>query len=288
MPTARRALASESADVARAVIDGVALEYEDSGVGEPVVFIHGAFIADAFRPLLAEPALAERFRLISYHRRGHGGSAHVEGSVTIEDGAGDCLALLSFLGVPHAHVVGHSYGANVALQMALDAPDVVRTLGVLEAGLFVGESAPLYRKALLQARDRFAEVGARVAVDEFLGMRWPAYRTHLDRVLPGAFEQAVADAATFFDAELPGGLDWQFEAAEARRIAQPALVVLGEESVALHPRFAETYRLLLEWLPEAEGFVLPGATHFLQMMSPRPLAEALSEFLGRHAFARPG
>ena len=119
-------------------------------------------------------------------------------------------------------------------------------------------------------------------------MRWPAYRAHLDRVLPGAFEQAVADAATFFDAELAGGLDWQFDEAEARRIAQPALVVLGEESVKLHPRFAETYRLLLEWLPEAEGFVLPGATHFLQMMSPRPLADALGAFLGRHALPRAG
>lgn len=288
MPTGKLLRTSESGGVPRAVIDGVALEYEDSGVGEPVVFIHGAFIADAFRPLLAEAALAERFRLISYHRRGYSGSARVEGSVTIEDGAADCLALLSFLGVPQAHVIGHSYGANVALQMALDAPDVVRTLGVLEAGLFVGESAPLYREALLQARDRFAEVGARVAVDEFLGMRWPAYRAQLDRVLPGAFEQAVADAATFFDAELPGGLDWQFDAAEARRIAQPTLVVLGEESVALHPRFAETYRLLLEWLPEAEGFVLPGATHFLQMMSPRPLADALGAFLGRHALPRAG
>lgn len=288
MPTSERRPTSESADVARAIIDGVALEYEDSGVGEPVVFIHGAFIADAFRPLLAEPALAERFRLITYHRRGHGGSARVEGSVTIEDGAGDCLALLSFLGVPHAHVVGHSYGANVALQLALDAPDVVRTLGLLEAGLQVGASAPLYREALVASRNRFAEVDAGVVVDEFLSMRWPAYRAHLDRVLPGAFEQAVADAATFFDAELAGGLDWQFDEAEARRIAQPALVVLGEESVKLHPRFAETYRLLLEWLPNAEGFVLPGATHFLQMVSPRPLADALCAFFGRHAVPRAG
>jgi pimeloyl-ACP methyl ester carboxylesterase len=252
-----------------------------------VVFVHGAFIADAFRPLVAEPSLAGRFRLITYHRRGYGGSERVEGPVTFEDGARDCLALLSFLGVPHAHVVGHSYGANVALQMALDAPDVVRTLGVLEAGLFVGESAPLYREALMQSRERFRAIGARTAVDEFLSMRWPASRARLDRVLPGAFEQAVADAVTFFESELPGGLDWQFGEADAHRIAQPTLVVLGEDSVTLHPRFAETHRLLLEWLPDSEGFVLPGATHFLQMESPGPLAEALGDFLGRHALNRP-
>ena len=42
----------------RALIDGVTLEYEDSGRGEPVVFIHGAFIAEAFRPLLSQRGLA--------------------------------------------------------------------------------------------------------------------------------------------------------------------------------------------------------------------------------------
>ncbi len=42
----------------RVRIDGAELEYEVSGAGEPVVFIHGAFIADTFRPLLAEPSLA--------------------------------------------------------------------------------------------------------------------------------------------------------------------------------------------------------------------------------------
>jgi pimeloyl-ACP methyl ester carboxylesterase len=274
--------------VPRAVIDGVDLEYQDSGAGEPVVFVHGAFIADAFRPLIAESALAERFRLITYHRRGHGGSCPVDGPVTIDDGARDCLALLSFLGVPQTHLVGHSYGANVALQTALDAPDVVRTVCVLEAGLFVGDSAPLYREVLLQSRERFRAIGAREAVDEFMGMRWPAYREQLDRVLPGAFEQAVADAATFFESDLPGGLGWQFGEAEAWRIVQPALVVLGEDSVALHPRFAETHERLLEWLPRPEGFVLPDATHFLQMESPGPLAEALADFLGRHPLNEPG
>ncbi len=62
--------------MARVVVDGVVLEYEDCGAGEPVVCIHGAFIADVFRPLLSERGLAERYRLVSYHRRGYGGSSH--------------------------------------------------------------------------------------------------------------------------------------------------------------------------------------------------------------------
>lgn len=271
--------------MARAVIDGIALEYKDLGAGDPVVFIHGAFIADAFRPLLAETVLAERYRLISYHRRGYGGSSRTSEPVSFAIAAGDCSALLSHLGVRRAHVVGHSYGANVALQLALDAPRLVQTLSLLEAGLMVGESAPLYRQALLQSRQRYEAAGARLAVAEFLQTRWPSYRENLPRVLPGAFEQAVADAATFFDAELPGCLDWKFEVEEARRIRQPVLVVLGGESANLHPRFAETYRLLIEWLPDADGFVLPAATHFLQVENSRALGAALSAFCASHPLA---
>lgn len=49
----------------RAVVDGITLEYEVTGTGEPVVLIHGALIADVFRPLLAEPSLARRYRLVT-------------------------------------------------------------------------------------------------------------------------------------------------------------------------------------------------------------------------------
>jgi hypothetical protein len=59
-------------------------------------------------------------------------------------------------------------------------------------------------------------------------------------------------------------VDWRFDAAKARRVRQPVLVVLGEVSAALHPRFEETYRLLMSWLQDAEGCVLPDASHFLQ------------------------
>jgi pimeloyl-ACP methyl ester carboxylesterase len=259
----------------------VALAYDEAGAGEPVLFVHGAFIADAFRPLFSDAALADR-RLIAYHRRGYGASGPAPESVSLEEHAADCRTVLSHAGVPRAHVVGHSFGALVALQLALDAPELVRTLTLLEAGLLVGDSADLYRRGLEESVARYRDEGARVAVDQFLQLRWPAYRDHLDRVVPGAFEQAVADAATCFEVDLPSGLAAEFGEAEVRRIAQPTLVVLGEESVALHPRFHETYRLLLEWLPKAEGFVLPGATHFLQLEQPRATAEALAAFFGRH------
>ena len=108
------------------------------------------------------------------------------------------------------------------------------------------------------------------------------YRTALEGALPGAFAQAVADAGTSFEGDLPGLLDWRFSEAGAQGISQPALSVLGGESGALSSRFGETHRLLLTWLPHAEGFVVPGTTHFLQLEDPRGTAEVLAAFWARH------
>jgi pimeloyl-ACP methyl ester carboxylesterase len=266
----------------RAEVDGITLEYEVSGSGESVVFIHGAFIADTFQPLVAEPSLAESYRLITYHRRGYVGSSRTPDPVSVARQAADCRALLRHLGVERAHVVGHSFGGCVALQLARDAPEVVHSLALLEPGLMVGATAQSYREALQRSAQRYREAGAAIAVDEFLQARWPGYRVTLDRVLPGAVDQAVADAAAWFERDLPGGLDWHFGEADARRITQPVLSVLGGESEVLWARFGETHRLLLAWLPKAEGFVLPGATHFLQVQNPHGLAEALAAFFARH------
>src|SRR6266511_4404635 len=60
-----------AARIKRMVLDGFSLEYEDSGSGDPVVFIHGLSIADAFLPLLGEPGLSRMYRCIAYHRRGY-------------------------------------------------------------------------------------------------------------------------------------------------------------------------------------------------------------------------
>ena len=262
--------------------DEAELEYEVSGRGEPAVFIHGAFIANTFRPLLAEPSLAGHYRLILYHRRGYAGSSRTSGPVSVARQVADCRALLHFLGVQRAHVVGHSYGGIVALQLALDTPGVVHSLALLEPGLMVGASAQDYRESLARGAERYREAGAAVVVDEFLQARWPGYRATLDRVLPGAFAQAVADAETWFERELSGQLGWRFGEAEARRITQPTLSVLGGESDALWSRFGETHRLLLAWLPHAEGFVLTGTTHFMQIQDPRGMTEVLAPFWASH------
>src|SRR5512142_1747448 len=121
----------------RARVNGVELEYELRGSGEPVLLIHGSHIARSFLPLLAQPALTRRYTLIRYHRRGFLGSSPARGAVSIEDQAADAQALLEYLHLSPAHVVGHSYGGSIALQLAVDAPNCVHSLVLLEAALTV-------------------------------------------------------------------------------------------------------------------------------------------------------
>lgn len=78
--------------------------------------------------------------------------------------------------------------------------------------------------------------------------------------------------------DLPGLREWRFDEEELQCITQPVLNVMGSQSEALWPRFGEVYRLVLGWLPHAEGFVLPGATHGLMMQNPHGMAEALANF----------
>ena len=266
----------------RADVTGATLEYAVTGTGEPVVFIHGAFIADTFQPLLTEPSLAGRYQLITYHRRGYVGSSRTSGPTSIVQQAADCRELLAHLELERTHVVGHSFGGAVALQLALDTRELVHSLVLIEPGLMIGASGGPYREALARGEQRYREVSAAVVVDEFLQARCPGYRDHLDRLVPRASAQAVADAGTWFEAELPAQLAWHFDTAEARQITQPVLGVLGGESEALWDRFGEVHRWMLAHLPRAEGLVLPGATHFPQVERPSALADGLAAFFGRH------
>jgi pimeloyl-ACP methyl ester carboxylesterase len=118
----------------------------------------------------------------------------------------------------------------------------------------------------------------------FRGVFGPGYQAALDHGLPGAFDQAVADADAFFSQEMPAIQQWPFTEDDAHRIHQPALAVLGTASPAL---FAERRKLLLHWLPNAEPLDLPGLTHLLHVQDPAAVAGGLIGFFARHPMPEP-
>lgn len=272
----------------RAALDDVELEYELHGDGEPVMLIHPGIFADWFTPLLQEPAFIRRYRLVHYHRVGCAGSSRVAGPVNLARQATHGRLLLQHLGIARAHVIGHSSGGSIALQLALDAPQVVQSLAVLEPALMSVPSAATSRAFIGTAVQLYRAGDKSGAVNTFLaGTCGPDYRAVLDRVLPGAFDQQ-ADADTFFEQEFPAIQQWSFGQEDAKRIIQPVLAVVGALSLERDPIWGERQRLLLDWLPNVEPLVLPRATHLLEVDNPRGLAEGLAAFFARHSLTGPG
>jgi pimeloyl-ACP methyl ester carboxylesterase len=260
----------------RTRIDGIELECELRGSGDAVVFVHHGAGVDWFEPLMREPALATRHRIVHYHREGYAASSPLAAPLTFAREAANFGALMRALGVTRAHVVGHSASGCMALAMALDAPDSVQSLALLEPALMTVASPPQVAKAieLYRAGDTAA------ALETFLRATCgPQSAAIIDKMVPNATRQAIADAATFFGHELPALRQWTFGRDEARRIRHPVLAVVGERSDA---RFHERHALLLEWLPNVEPFVLPAAGHLLHLENPRALADALVDFFARH------
>jgi pimeloyl-ACP methyl ester carboxylesterase len=284
---------AQPSTMSRATLDGVALDYEMWGSsGEPVVLVHAGIFADWFKPLRDEPALTGRHRVLSYHRVGYAGSSRVAGPVTLAEQAAHLRTLMRKLDIPRAHVVGHSSGGNIALQLALESPEMVQSVVLMEPALPVpdlGQERMLSTRAAMAPVFEAYRAGDRArAVDGFMRfVSGPDYRTVMDRVLPGAFAQAVTDADTFFGQELPAVQQWTLSREDAGRISQPALSMVGEKSKALSPIWTERHELILAWLPTAEGFVLPDATHLLHVQYPRTVAEALAAFFARHPLRAP-
>ena len=73
-PTPRSTQDNTAMQMRRANLADVEVEYEERGAGEPVILVHAGVFADWFAPLMEEPALNSRYRLVRYHRVGYAGS----------------------------------------------------------------------------------------------------------------------------------------------------------------------------------------------------------------------
>jgi len=266
----------------RAKVNGVELEYEVRGTGEPVLLID-MLIADCFLPLLSEPALAHGYQLIRYHKRGWVGSTHTPPPVSIAEHAADAEALLEHLDVERAHIAGHSSGASIGAQLALDHPDKVHSLTLLEptlvslplGGPFLKAAGPVF-----EAYESGDHSGAfAMFVTAASGLDWEECRTLLEERIPGVVTQSIKDADTFFGVELPALAEWTFGPDQAAAIRRPVLSVIGAKT---QPLWVEIAELLRSSLPHVEELRIEGVGHLLQIQRPEPVARGMGEFLTRN------
>lgn len=115
--------------------NGLRLHYQQVGEGPDLVMVHGLTGNLAVWHLQIVPELADRFRVLTYDLRGHGLSDTPPSGYSADAMAEDLLELLDTLGIERPWIVGHSYGADIALYFALLHPRRVREVIAIEAAL---------------------------------------------------------------------------------------------------------------------------------------------------------
>jgi pimeloyl-ACP methyl ester carboxylesterase len=207
--------------------------------------------------------------------------------VSVGNHADDAAALLEHLGFPRAHIAGHSSGAAVAAQLALDRPEMVQTLALLELSLLSVPSGALFLEQASPAFEAYAGGDHARALALFMtavsGLDWPSCRALLEDRTPGAVAQAVEDADTFFGIELPALTEWEFGPKQAAAIERPVLSIMGSRT---EPLWQEVADFLRSSLPQVEELTIEGAGHLLHAQRPEPVARGMAEFMQRNAIAR--
>jgi pimeloyl-ACP methyl ester carboxylesterase len=260
------------------------LEYWERGPRDAstLFLVHAGVFGEWFRPMFDEPTL-DGFRLVRVHRAGYGASSRPHGHLTLADHARQCCRLLRELGIGRAHWIGHSSSGCIGLQAALDDPDLIAGLVLLEpAPNPAGPSSEVLSREVVGPT--MAAVGAgdfAQAVDTFLrGVGGPDYRDVVTtRLGEDAFDRIVRDARFFFTNEIRAAVEWNLNAERASRITVPILLVTGGDSAAVTSVYDETATILAGMLPTARHIVLPGVSHSMPLQDPAGVARLIADSL---------
>ncbi len=255
--------------------DRLGLYYTDQGEGPPVVLVHGFGLT---HEVWAEQLpLAEEFRLIAYDTRGCGDSIAPAAGYSSSDFGDELAGLLDRLSVTRAHLVGHSRGGGVIMDMALRRPDRVASLVFVSSGLGGFPYSEAFLDPMKLCRRLAREQGVTAAVDAWLASAASDWTV---RHHPEAFARVEAMTRRY------SGADWLDEAAyppseisDIERLAEvraPTFVLSGQED--LHD-FVEIANMLTWWIPGARQKSLLGVGHFPMLENPYETNLYLRAFL---------
>ncbi len=249
------------------------LYYEMAGSGEPIVLIHGYSLDtrmwnDQFEPF------TRHYRVIRYDLRGFGQSS----LPTREpyDHADDLAALLNYLGIARASVVGLSMGGWIATHFALNHPQLIQKL-ILVDSVLIGHDWSHEWNDLWQAIEEAAKtVGLQAAKQ-----RWLAHP-----LFAPALEQATVASRLRQMVAAYSGWHWinddthrPVRPPDSRRLDQiqaPTLIVVGERDL---PDFHTIANTLQQSIPNAQKVILPGVGHMANMEAPQRFKEVVLRFL---------
>lgn len=279
-------------------VNGTILEYRAQGSGQPLVLVHGS--ASDYRTWRSQRhVFAALYHVVAYSRRYHWPNAAIPAGAdySMTEHLDDLEALLHVLQTGPAHVVGHSYGAFVALLLAMRQPSLVRTLVLAEPPvltLFVSNTPkPIEILKLSVTRPRTAMAIVQFGVAGFAPARAAAERGDLEaamrifgnavlgrdayRRLSGPRLEEVKANAT--GAEFLGSGFPPLDADQVRRVQAPTLLIAAQHSP---PLFGCLTKGLADLLPNALRVEIADASHMMHEDNPRAYNDAVLSFLAKH------
>jgi pimeloyl-ACP methyl ester carboxylesterase len=269
-------LPGEPAGAAFAEIDGVRLHFLDAGEGPPAVFLHGfATSLGIWRSTL--PAVAKQHRALAVDLKGFGWSARPPGDYSHEAQAELIWKLLDARGVGEAALVGHSWGAAVALAMALRAPARVRRLVLYSPFVYQEQLSPFLPFMLA------AGLGESLFSVPFGA--WTRYRLalafHDSSSVPAALVEELGQSLTQPGAAAAAlaclrAMDFAAQQKRYSQIEAPALLLWGREDAVTLPAVADRLSRDLR----ARVALYPSCGHFPMIEAAERSGADLARFLG--------
>lgn len=254
-------------------INGIDLYYEITGEGQPIVLIHG--LGSSSRDWeMQVPFFSKHYRVISFDLRGHGRSQKPRGPYSMSLFAKDTAELIKSLGAVQAHVVGISLGGMIALQLAVDHPELVKSLAIVNAGPEV---------VVRTMKDRW-QVFFRFAIVRLLGMRKMG-EVLSKRLFPKEEQADIQklfverwaenDTRAYLDT-LRAIVGWSV-VDRIQEINLPTLVVAADGDYT--PVSAK--EAFVQVMPKAKLVVIPDSRHATPVDSPEKFNETVMSFLSR-------
>lgn len=238
--------------------EGGMLSYDTYGRGSPIVLVHGSFTDHRTNWQFVADALARHFTIWALARRGRG-ETDATRDHAVEDEAADVVALIRHIDAPVV-LLGHSYGAQVALAAAPEVSSRIEKLVLYEPPVkgIVTDAAMARLEAC--ARDEAWERFTARFFRDVIAV--PAHELEELRGTP-LWGQVVADAPyTLHDIHAQRRYD--FDARDFAAFARPVILQTGTES----PRSLYATDALLESLPDAREQDLPGQGHDAMLTDP--------------------
>jgi 3-oxoadipate enol-lactonase len=256
----------------------VAISYTVDGAADaPVVVLSNSLGATRAMWDPQVPALAERFRVVTYDTRGHGESPTPAGPYRLDDLVDDLGALLDEVGAERAHVVGLSLGGMTALRLAAREPDRVHRLAVMCTSAKPDPTPFLDRAAAVRS-------GGTAPLAPAVVGRWltPAFAAdHPDLVARLEAMIATADDEGYAACcEVVASVDLR---ADLGRITAATLVISGWEDQALPPAHQQA---IVDGIPDAELVTVSPGAHLANLEQPLQVTGALLGHLDTAGRAR--